>query len=61
MSVEENKNDLLPLEISAIKLEKVPYSALILENGLWKVHIQNILEEGTGEGNASNFVNGCAR
>jgi len=31
MNVEEKKNDLLPLEISAVKVEKVPESTLILE------------------------------
>jgi hypothetical protein len=31
MSVKERKNGLLPLEISALKLEKVPESASILE------------------------------
>jgi hypothetical protein len=34
MNVKVQKNGLLPLEISAIKLEKVPESALILEKGL---------------------------
>jgi len=34
MSVEGKKNGLLPLEISAIKLEKVPESALVFEKGL---------------------------
>ncbi len=52
MSVEVRKNGLLPLEISAIKLEKVPESALILEKGLL---------ESTREGNTVNFVNGCAK
>jgi len=35
MSVKGQKNGLLPLEISAIKLEKTPESALILEKGLF--------------------------
>jgi hypothetical protein len=34
MSVKELKNGFLPLENSALKLEKVPESALILEKGL---------------------------
>jgi hypothetical protein len=37
MSTKVQKSGLLPLENSAIKLEKVPESALILEKGLWKV------------------------
>jgi len=35
MSVKGQKNGLPPLEISTIKLEKVPESALILEKGLF--------------------------
>jgi hypothetical protein len=36
MSVKVQKNGLLPLEFSAIKLGKVPESALLLEKGLWE-------------------------
>jgi hypothetical protein len=48
MSVEGKKNGLLPLEISTIKLEKVPESALILEKGLFgKLQSQNTSVDGT--------------